>query len=143
MELAAVILSGIAVILLLILLLKPSKTKLSSEDMRIISNSVSEQGRTTISAIQSGINGMSGSIMETQRQLGEMQDKRLNDFSTRISQMTVENKESLEKIRGTVEEKLQKTLDERISRSFYADSCGGGWRFEKDAFQCQDTRDYR
>ena len=120
MEIAAVILSGIAVILLLILLLKPSKNRISSDDMNSISSAVSEQSRTTISAIQSGINGMTGSIMETQRQLGELQDKRLNDFSTRIAQMTVENKESLEKIRGTVEEKLQKTLDERISKSFSA-----------------------
>jgi len=120
MEIAAVILSGIAVILLLILLFKPAKSGISAEDMRSISNSVSEQSRTTISAIQSGINGMTGSIMETQRQLGELQDKRLNDFSTKIAQMTAENKESLEKIRGTVEEKLQKTLDERISQSFSA-----------------------
>ncbi|MBQ9922879.1 MAG: hypothetical protein IJO52_11865, partial [Clostridia bacterium] len=64
MEIAAVILSGIAVILLLILLFKPAKSGISAEDMRSISNSVSEQSRTTISAIQSGINGMTGSIME-------------------------------------------------------------------------------
>ena len=39
---------------------------------------------------------MTNSIMETQRQLGEMQDKRLNDFSMRIAQMSQQNKESLE-----------------------------------------------
>ncbi|MBQ9941130.1 MAG: DNA recombination protein RmuC [Clostridia bacterium] len=118
MEILTVILSGIAVILLLIILFKPVNRDLSVKDMQAINNAVSEQNLNTMSAVQMSINGMSNSIMETQRQIGELQDKRLNDFSVRISQLSEQNKESLEKMRDTVDQKLQKTLDERISKSF-------------------------
>lgn len=119
MEIISLVLSGAAVILLLILLLRPTQSRdLTAHDIQTINTAISEQSRNTVSAVQSSVNGMSNSIMETQRQLGEMQDKRLNDFSDRIAQMTVQNKESLDKMRDTVDEKLQKTLEERISKSF-------------------------
>ncbi len=119
MEIISLILSGIAVILLLILLLRPTQSRdLTAHDIQTINTAIAEQSRNTVSAVQSSVNGMSNSIMETQRQLGEMQDKRLNDFSDRIAQMTAQNKESLDKMRDTVDEKLQKTLEDRISKSF-------------------------
>lgn len=115
----ALVLLAISIVLLLILLLRPSKPHdLTAKDIQSINNAMSEHTRNTLSTIQLSINGMSNSIMETQRQLGEMQDKRLNDFSTRITQMTQQNKESLDKMRDTVDEKLQKTLEDRISKSF-------------------------
>ncbi len=119
MEILIAVSSLTAVVLLLILLLRPSKAHdLTAKDIQAINQAISDQNRNTLSAVQLNINGMSNSIMETQRQIGEIQDKRLNDFSLRITQMTQQNKESLDKMRDTVDEKLQKTLEERISKSF-------------------------
>lgn len=119
MEIVAIVLSGAAVVLLLILLLRPERPRgLTANDIQSINTAVSEQSRNTVLAIQSSVTGMTNSIISTQQQLIDTQDKRLNDFSERIAQMTIQNKESLDKMRDTVDEKLQKTLEDRISKSF-------------------------
>lgn len=119
METVIVVLSALAVILLVILILKPSKPhELSANDIQSINSAMSEQSRNTLSAIQLNFNSMTDVITQTQRQLAEIQDKRLNDFSQRVTQLTQQNKESLDKMRDTVDEKLQKTLEDRISKSF-------------------------
>lgn len=119
MEIVAIVLSGAAVVLLLILLLRPERPRgLTASDIQSINTAVSEQSRNTVSAIQSSVTGMTNSIISTQQQLIDTQDKRLNDFSERIAQMTIQNKESLDRMRDTVDEKLQKTLEDRISKSF-------------------------
>lgn len=119
METVAIILSAAAVVLLLILLLRREPPRnLTANDIQSINTAVSEQSRNTVSAIQSSVTGMTNSIISTQQQLIDTQDKRLNDFSERIAQMTIQNKESLDKMRDTVDEKLQKTLEDRISKSF-------------------------
>ena len=115
----SLILSAVAVILLLILLLRPaSRNELSAEDISTINKAVTEQTRNTISAVQLSVSSLSNTMLEAQRQIGEVQDKRLNDMALRISQLSEQNKESLDKMRDTVDEKLQKTLEERISKSF-------------------------
>ena len=119
MEIVIIILSTLAVVLLFVLLLKPSKSHdLTAKDIQAINTAMSEQTRNTLSALQLNLNSMTDAITKTQQQLAEMQDKRLNDFSMRVTLLTQQNKESLDKMRDTVDEKLQKTLEERISKSF-------------------------
>ena len=57
-------------------------------------------------------------ISRNQRDSAENMDRRLADINTRFSQMALENNRQLEEMRRTVDEKLQKTLDERITQSF-------------------------
>ncbi|MBE6688035.1 MAG: DNA recombination protein RmuC [Ruminococcaceae bacterium] len=119
MEIVIIILGSVAVLLLILLLLRrPSSRDMSANDIQAISNIISEQNRNTITAMQLSLNTLTESMTQTQRQLVDVQDKRLNDFSERISRLTQQNKESLDKMRDTVDEKLQKTLEERIARSF-------------------------
>lgn len=57
-------------------------------------------------------------ISRNQRDSAENMDRRLADINTRFSQMALENNRQLEEMRKIVDEKLQKTLDERITQSF-------------------------
>jgi DNA recombination protein RmuC len=49
-----------------------------------------------------------------------MLEKMRTDNNSAIDRLRTENRESLDKINGTVNEKLQKTLDDKITRSFEA-----------------------
>ena len=79
-------------------------------------------------------------MIETLRMMSDVQDKRLDDLQTELNRMALENEikldnirttletrlnsmqndnnEQLEKMRDTVDEKLQKTLEERLAKSF-------------------------
>ncbi len=143
MELAALILSGVTLVVMLVILivlLMNSRKDGSSELRMELSNSLEAFGRT---------------ISENQRTASESQDKRLSameqnnalDFERlrksqedrisslernnelklesirqtmerRLSSIQTENAEKLEKMQMVVDEKLEKTLESRISESF-------------------------
>ena len=143
MELAALILSGVTLVVMLVILivLLLSSRKDGSSELRMeLSNSLEAFGRT---------------ISENQRTASESQDKRLSameqnnalDFERlrksqedrisslernnelklesirqtmerRLSAIQTENAEKLEKMQMVVDEKLEKTLESRISESF-------------------------
>ncbi len=143
MELAALILSGVTLVVMLVILivlLLNSRKDGSSELRMELSNSLEAFGRT---------------ISENQRTASESQDKRLSameqnnalDFERlrksqedrisslernnelklesirqtmerRLSSIQTENAEKLEKMQMVVDEKLEKTLESRISESF-------------------------
>ncbi|MGL4484070.1 MAG: DNA recombination protein RmuC [Anaerovoracaceae bacterium] len=92
------------------------------------------------SFIQSSFTGLSEILTGKTRESAEAQDKRLADLGrqlsdvsmqneqklefirqtmeSRVSSMQEDNKKQLEEMRNIVDEKLQKTLEERISKSF-------------------------
>lgn len=104
-----------------------TKTELDSS----ISNSRIEQASTMQSLMTSTIEVLT----KTQNQSISMQDKRLLELTqslservsmlekivgTNLEQMRIDNASQLEKMRLTVDEKLEKTLETRISASFSA-----------------------
>lgn len=89
---------------------------------------------------QSSFQGLAGILGGAQKQASDIQDKRLHELTKQLSERTEtlqrtvnamlsqmderllrmqeENGKKLEEMRATVDEKLQKTLEERISQSF-------------------------
>ena len=71
-----------------------------------------------MSSLMSSIETMSRMLSENQKNSAMIQDKRLEDLAAKMDKMTAENIRQLDNIRETVDEKLQKTLEERITQSF-------------------------
>lgn len=74
--------------------------------------------KETMSSLMSSIETMSRMLSENQKSSAMIQDKRLEDLAAKMDKMTAENIRQLDNIRETVDEKLQKTLEERITQSF-------------------------
>ena len=74
--------------------------------------------KETMSSLMSSIETMSRMLSENQKNSAMIQDKRLEDIAAKMDKMTAENIRQLDNIRETVDEKLQKTLEERITQSF-------------------------
>ena len=74
--------------------------------------------KETMSSLMSSIETMSRMLSENQKNSAMIQDKRLEDLAAKMDKMTAENIRQLDNIRETVDEKLQKTLEERIAQSF-------------------------
>ena len=74
--------------------------------------------KETMSSLMSSIETMSRMLSENQKNSAMIQDKRLEDLAAKMDKMTAENIRQLDNIRETVDEKLQKTLEERITQSF-------------------------
>lgn len=74
--------------------------------------------KETMSSLMSSIETMSRMLSENQKNSTMIQDKRLEDLAAKMDKMTAENIRQLDNIRETVDEKLQKTLEERITQSF-------------------------
>lgn len=94
----------------------------------------------TIGMVQSSVKNMGDMLSQAQRESMEMQSRRLSELNKqfartsmdieqrlenirismehKVSIMTEENNRQLTEMRNTVDEKLQKTLEERIGRSF-------------------------
>lgn len=94
----------------------------------------------TIETVQSSVRNMGDLLARGNREAADMQSERLGELNrqfadtsmeieqrlenirkameSRISAMTEENNRQLTEMRNTVDEKLQKTLEERIGRSF-------------------------
>lgn len=74
--------------------------------------------KDTVASVNSSIDTMSKMLFETQKNAAMVQDQRLEELTRKMDKITVENNNQLDKIRETVDEKLQKTLEDRISKSF-------------------------
>lgn len=74
--------------------------------------------KETMSSLMSSIETMSRMLSENLKNSAMIQDKRLEDLAAKMDKMTAENIRQLDNIRETVDEKLQKTLEERITQSF-------------------------
>ena len=94
----------------------------------------------TIGMVQSSVKNMGDMLSQAQRESMELQSRRLSELNKqfartsmdieqrlenirismekKVSNMTEENNRQLAEMRNTVDEKLQKTLEERIGRSF-------------------------
>ena len=59
-----------------------------------------------------------------------------NTMSQRMNELTEDNRRQMEQIRATVDEKLQKTLDERIGQSFHACRKQGFLRRDRASCSC-------
>lgn len=150
---------GIAVLILLIVMLgKFSAIQRNTEEARAalgevkmdfdrasaelseIRKEIKESRAETIQYINSSFKNFGDMVTGNQKEVTQMQDKRLAELSQRFSHMTLENEQKLENIRNTmskkigeltednnkqlermrqtVDEKLQKTLEDRIGQSF-------------------------
>ncbi len=134
-------LSGFASVCAAVLLFRRGTRR---EDLDELRHEMSEELRATRTELNAALNGALknyGAVQaETLRQISELQDKRLQGLDerfkalslqtelkldnvrrtmeTRLSSLQEENGKKLEEMRMTVDEKLQKTLDDRLTKSF-------------------------
>lgn len=93
--------------------------KENKESLDGIRSIVTEKMQETLnSRLESLNNTITNSFSELGKGLREEQKNQLTIINQNMDRLRAENKESLEKINGTVNEKLQDTLDKRISESF-------------------------
>lgn len=114
-----------------------AETRTKSEE---IQKGIKESRMETIQYINNSFKNFGDMVAGNQKEVTQMQDQRLAELSQRFGQMTIENEQKLENIRNTmagkigeltadnnkqlelmrqtVDEKLQKTLEDRIGQSF-------------------------
>lgn len=129
-DIALVILGVIILVLLVAVLGKFSAVQKEIKESRV----------ETIQYINNSFKNFGDMVSGNQKEVTQMQDKRLAELSERFRHMTMENEQKLENIRNTmsqkigeltednnkqleqmrqtVDEKLQKTLEDRIGQSF-------------------------
>lgn len=83
-----------------------------------IASEVRVSKQETMQYIQTSFNGLGEMLSSNQKQSVEVQDKRLQELNRQLETMIVRNEQKLDQMRATVDEKLQKTLEDRISQSF-------------------------
>jgi len=121
-----------AIIILIILLIKKPKTHFEDE----LKNTRIEINNSTANAIQNlgtMLSTLNDHVSKQQSESLKMVSDSLQNSSTlteqkleyirsaliaQVSNLTTENSKKLDEIRNTVDEKLQKTLEDRISKSF-------------------------
>lgn len=137
----------ILIILIVILLIRTSGAKQGTASSHVdgdFSQAMREEmyqsRQETINMVQSSVKNMGDMLSQAQRESMEMQSRRLSELNkqfaqtsmdieqrlenirvsmeNKVSVMTEENNRQLTEMRNTVDEKLQKTLEERIGRSF-------------------------
>ena len=137
----------ILIILIVILLIRTSGAKqgtasshVDSDFSQAMREEMYQSRQETINMVQSSVKNMGDMLSQAQRESMEMQSRRLSELNkqfaqtsmdieqrlenirismeNKVSVMTEENNRQLTEMRNTVDEKLQKTLEERIGRSF-------------------------
>ena len=137
----------ILVVLVIILLIRIRSGRLSGSAgygggglPRELREEMYRSRQETIGMVQSIVNNMGDILSQAQRESMELQSRRLSELNKqfartsmdieqrlenirismekKVSNMTEENNRQLAEMRNTVDEKLQKTLEERIGRSF-------------------------
>ena len=137
----------ILVVLVIILLIRTRSGRLSGSAgygggglPRELREEMYRSRQETIGMVQSSVNNMGDMLSQAQRESMELQSRRLSELNKqfartsmdieqrlenirismekKVSNMTEENNRQLAEMRNTVDEKLQKTLEERIGRSF-------------------------
>ena len=138
------VLCTIIVILSVIMLIKLSGKSSGGGDVTALRREMREEidrsRQETIETVQRSVKNLGEMISQNQRESAEMQSRRLTDLNkqfagtsmnieqrlenirismeNKVKTMTDENNKQLTEMRNTVDEKLQKTLEERIGRSF-------------------------
>ena len=136
-----------AVVLLVFALLKISalsrsgmQAQLIKETKRDLEQQIQVSRQETLQLVQSSVKALGEMLAVNQRGSAEAQDKRLAEMNRQFASMTIQNEHKMEQIRQTMEgrlaaltadnnrqleqmrhtvdEKLQKTLETRISQSF-------------------------
>ncbi len=137
----------ILVVLVIILLIRTRSGRLSGSAgygggglPRELREEMYRSRQETIGMVQSSVKNMGDILSQAQRESMELQSRRLSELNKqfartsmdieqrlenirismekKVSNMTEENNRQLAEMRNTVDEKLQKTLEERIGRSF-------------------------
>ena len=137
----------ILVVLVIILLLRTRSGRLSGSAgygggglPRELREEMYRSRQETIGMVQSSVKNMGDMLSQAQRESMELQSRRLSELNKqfartsmdieqrlenirismekKVSNMTEENNRQLAEMRNTVDEKLQKTLEDRIGRSF-------------------------
>lgn len=137
----------ILVVLAIILLIRTRSGRLSGSAgygggglPRELREEMYRSRQETIGMVQSSVKNMGDMLSQAQRESMELQSRRLSELNKqfartsmdieqrlenirismekKVSNMTEENNRQLAEMRNTVDEKLQKTLEERIGRSF-------------------------
>lgn len=137
----------ILVVLVIILLIRTRSWRLSGSAgygggglPRELREEMYRSRQETIGMVQSSVKNMGDMLSQAQRESMELQSRRLSELNKqfartsmdieqrlenirismekKVSNMTEENNRQLAEMRNTVDEKLQKTLEERIGRSF-------------------------
>lgn len=137
-------LSAAAAVTAAVAAFKNSRSKNISARFEEIKAAIREENRQnreeTTRTVQGLVKDLGEILASSQNRISEVQDKRLSELSTQLSlrqetlQKTVndmakgmdtrfaslieQNEKKLEQMRATVDEKLQKTLEERIGQSF-------------------------
>lgn len=138
------ILITILIILSVIILIKLSKPGTNygnvNELKREMRDEIDRSRQETIDTVQKSVKTLGDMISQNQRESAEAQSRRLTELNrqfantsmgieqrlenirvsmeNKVTTMTEENNRQLTEMRNTVDEKLQKTLEERIGRSF-------------------------
>src|SRR6056297_676493 len=90
---------------------------------------ITDSNNVNNSKVDSYFKNYGNLVADNQRNMADLQDRRLSELNTSFNKMRIENEQKLtyltsennrqlENIRKNVDEKLQKTLDERLSQSF-------------------------
>ena len=74
--------------------------------------------KDTVHSVNSSIDTLSKLLTDNQNSSALMQEERLKNLTRKVDNLTIENNRQLDRIRETVDEKLQETLESRISKSF-------------------------
>lgn len=69
-------------------------------------------------AINDSFNSFSNMLYNSQKSTIDSQEKRLDEISRQFNRMQADNNQRLDEMRNIVDEKFQKTLEERIGQSF-------------------------
>ncbi len=130
----------VLIILAVIIILKLSRQGAAGGQSAELRDEISRSRRETTETVRSSVKQLGDMISQNQRESTDIQSRRLmelnkqfSDTSMNIEQrlenirismekkvtaMTEENNRQLTEMRNTVDEKLQKTLEDRIGRSF-------------------------
>ncbi|HOP11981.1 MAG TPA: DNA recombination protein RmuC [Oscillospiraceae bacterium] len=112
----------------------------SEKQQKMLADELSRNRTENTAAMRAGMEGVTGALMQSQRAASDIQDKRLIELTQqlknsqdalqkavnesllrmddRMKLLSDRNEQKLEQMRQTVDEKLQKTLEERLGQSF-------------------------
>lgn len=137
----------IIIVLLLLCMMQLKSIKRSGgqgtqlrDTQRLLQQDIADSRQETINYVHGSFQGLGELLSNNQKQVSDIQDKRLAELNRQFMRMMVQNEQKLEQMRKTMEErlevlrednnkqleemrctvdeKLQKTLDARISQSF-------------------------
>ncbi|HHX14495.1 MAG TPA: DNA recombination protein RmuC [Clostridiales bacterium] len=118
-ELILIVLGLGILALLVVLLFRLSDFR---ERERLLADQIRDSRTETIRSIQNQMNSLGDILGDTQRHSADLQDKRLAELNrtleARLTAIQTDSAKKLEEMRLTVDERLQKTLEERLGQSF-------------------------